>query len=193
MIETQLFEGTNIHLTAVEPEQDAAVESAWTQDLDYIRKAYWLKIAMPLTAYQLKKAYEDEQKETSGSGNSFQFSVRIKDEDQLIGFVKFFNIEWTNGNGFIQVAFCDEQTEEKYGKEVLMLGMRYVFCELNLKHLITVVPGYEEKTIALHEQQGFTREVCQRGAIYANGRYWDRYFLGCLQEEWAVQQMEAKN
>ena len=35
MIGTQLFESTDIHLTAIDPEKDAVLESAWMHDLSF--------------------------------------------------------------------------------------------------------------------------------------------------------------
>ena len=46
------------------------------------------------------------------------------------------------------------------------------------------VPEYNEGASALIQKFGFTQEICRRSALERDGRRWDLYVFGLLQEEW---------
>ncbi len=189
MMNKQLFKGPMIHLAAIDPVKDGAVEAGWTYDFDYARDLRSGPVR-PLGALELKKRYDDLAKK-SDQGNQFYFSVRRNDDDRLIGFVRFPSIFWTHSAAIFALSFADNDLLICFGAEVIELALCYAFRELNLYRVETVLPSYKVEAIALFEQEGFLMEVRRRAAIYRDGRAWDELHFGILQEEWKIREEEA--
>ena len=65
--------------------------------------------------------------------------------------------------------------------------LRFAFAELNLFRVSALVPEYNEGAIALLKKFGFRQEVCRRKSLERDGRRWDLYVFGLLNEEWRNQ------
>ena len=180
----QFFEGEHIQLTAPDAERDAEIESKWTHDPDYLRLLS-ADPAKPLSPSQVKKKYEEIDKETEKSRDAFNFAIRLREGDRLIGFIRVFDILWTHGGGRLQLGIGDPADRcHGYGREALNLVLRYAFDELNLHRLSATT--FEYNTGALHflERAGFTIEVRRRQAVNRDSRRWDVIALGLLRDEW---------
>jgi RimJ/RimL family protein N-acetyltransferase len=62
--------------------------------------------------------------------------------------------------------------------------LRFAFAELNLYRVTAIVAEYNEGAIALLHKFGFVQEVCRRKSLERDGRRWDLYIFGLLNEEW---------
>ena len=185
----QLFEGGLITLAPLDPDRDAAIKSKWTHDPEYLRLIS-VDPARPLSPGQVKKKYEDLEKEADKSHTMFNFAIRTKADDRFIGFVRLFRIEWTHGGGALQLAIGDRDDRGKgYGTEALRLIMRYAFDELNLHRLSAETFEYNAGALRFLERAGFRVEVRRRQAIQRENRRWDVLMLGLLSDEWARQSM----
>jgi RimJ/RimL family protein N-acetyltransferase len=189
MMYKQLFKGPMVHLAAVDPERDGAVEASWTYDLDYARDLR-LGPVRPLGAPELKKRY-DEQAKKAALGSQFYFGIRRNEDDELVGFLRFPNVFWTHAAAIVVLAFADAGILSRYGAEVLGLALCYAFRELNLYRIETILPAYKVEAIALFEGAGFLMEVRRRAAIYRDGRAWDLLHFGILRDEWKTREEEA--
>ena len=190
MIETPLFNGPNIHLAAIDPEKDGAVEAAWTYDLDYTQ---WVtdKPARPLGALALKKHHEELQKKAEDSQNQMYWAIRRTEGDELIGFIRIPIVFWSHANAIVHLAFGSTQNLAQFGREALEMVLRYGFTELNLYRMETALPEYREDARALFEQAGFLLEVRRRKVFFRGGKYWDALHYGMLCHEWqALHQAE---
>jgi len=185
----QLFQGPMIHLAAIDPEKDGAVEAGWTYDLDYARDLR-SGPARPLGALELRKHYDDLAKKAE-HGNQFHFAIRRNEDDELIGFVRFPNIFWTHAAAIFCLAFSDAAILARFGSEAIELTLCFGFRELNLYRMETILPAYKVEAIALVEGAGFLMEVRRRAAIYRDGRSWDVLHFGLLQDEWKARELEA--
>lgn len=183
MIETPLFTGPNICLTAIDPEKDAAVEAGWTYDLDYVQ---WVteKPARPLGALALKKHHEEQQKKAEDNGNQIYWAVRRSEDNELVGFVRIPVIFWSHANAIVYLSFGTAETLTQYGREALELALTYGFTELNLYRMETALPSYRTDAAGIFEQAGFVLEVRRRNAFYRAGQYWDALHYGILRREW---------
>ncbi len=94
----QFFEGKRIQLTAPDADRDAEIESTWTHDPDYLRLLS-ADPARPLSPAQVKKHYEEVEKEAEKSHDTFNFAIRLRDGDRLIGFIRVSDILWSHGSG----------------------------------------------------------------------------------------------
>ncbi len=189
MLRTQLFEGPNLRLTAVDPEQDAKIEAAWTYDLDYTQQLMGAP-ARPLGALEVKKRHEDDQKHADESHSQFFFAIRLKEGNQLAGFVRFPFIFWMHSTAWLRLAIADPAILARFGREALDMAMVYGFRELNLYRLETTLAAYQKEMIALFDSAGFLMEVRRRQVFYRNGQYYDALHFGLLQEEWKQQAAE---
>ena len=186
-IQTQLFDGQEICLGPIDHEKDPEIESKWTHDSEFMRLME-ITPARPLSAAMIKKQYEKLEKQVEEEKNIFHFMIRAKADDRLIGKASIQRIEWTNGNGFIQIGIGSVEDRRKgHGSQALQMLLRFAFAELNLFRVSATVPEYNEGAIALMRKFGFVQEVCRRSALERDGRRWDLYVFGLLKDEWQTQ------
>ncbi|MGQ0603382.1 MAG: GNAT family N-acetyltransferase [Anaerolineales bacterium] len=180
----QLFEGEHIRLGAFEVEKDAEVISRWTHDLGYGRLTS-PKPARPLSPAQVKKQLEEHAKEVREKRNRFDFAIRTKADERLVGTAQIDSLEWNHGHAWLHLSLGDAADRGKsYGGDALKLLLRYAFHELNLYRLSTDCFEYNPRGLKFLEQHGFSVEVRRRQAIHRDGRRWDELRLGLLREEW---------
>lgn len=186
-IQTQLFEGLDIRFGPIDHEKDPEVESKWTHDSEFMRLMD-TNPARPLSAAMIKKQYEKLEKQLQEEKNLYHFMIHLKADDRLIGKAVIQWIEWTNGNGFLRLGIgAAEDRRKGYGTQALQMLLRFAFAELNLYRVTAAVPEYNEGAIALLQKFGFVQEVCRRKSLERDGRRWDLYIFGLLNEEWRNQ------
>lgn len=186
-IQTQLFEGRAIRFGPIDYEKDPEIESKWTHDSDFMRM-YEINPARPLSAAIIKKQYEKLEKQVEEDKNLYQFMIRAKEDDRLIGRAAIQWIEWTNGNAWLHLGIGSVQDQRKgYGSQALGMLMRFAFAELNLFRLSARIPEYNPAAIALFSKFGFVEEIRRRQALDRDGRRWDLIVFGLLNSEWQSQ------
>lgn len=179
-----LFVGKLICLAPVRPEQDAEVESRWTHDAGYLRM-FGYKTIRPISSAQVKKVYEELDRQGDQGKNKFYLAIRLLPDERLVGFAKIYSIGWTHGAARMQLGIGDPADRGKgFGGEALRLLLRYAFEELNLYRLTAAVPEYNQPALRLFEKAGFRVEVCQRQLLHRDGRRWDMLGLGLLRRDW---------
>lgn len=190
-IKDQLFTGKLIFLAAIDHANDPQVETRWTHDSGYMRLLYSEPLR-PLSPAQLKKNYEAIEKEMEGRG-LFHFTIRSRQDDRLLGFIRLFWVDWANGNGNVRLGIGDPEDRRKgYGSEALQLLMAYAFTELNLHRLSAMVAEYNQAGVDFFLKAGFLEEVRRRQAQNRDGRRWDVIHYGILRPEWERAQQEGQ-
>ena len=183
-IQTQLFEGQDIRFGPIDHEKDPEIESKWTHDSDYMRMLE-TGPARPMSAAMIKKQYEKLEKQIEENKNIYQFMIRAKSDDRLIGKAVIQWIEWTNSNGFLRLGIgAAEDRRKGYGTQALQMLLRFAFAELNLFRVTALVPEYNEAALALLKKFAFVQEVRRRSALERDGRRWDLYVFGLLGDDW---------
>jgi len=183
-IQTQMFESQDIRFGPIDHEKDPEVEAKWTHDSEFMRLME-TNPARPLSAAMIKKQYEKLEKQIEEDKNLYHFMIRAKADDRLIGKAVIQWIEWANGNGFVRLGIGSADDRRKgYGSQALQMLLRFAFAELNLFRASAIVAEYNEGAIALLHKFGFTQEVCRRKSLERDGRRWDLYVFGLLNEEW---------
>jgi RimJ/RimL family protein N-acetyltransferase len=186
-IQTQLFEGQDIRFGPIDHEKDPEIESKWTHDSEFMRMMETTP-ARPMSAAMIKKQYEKLEKQIEEDKNLYHFMIRAKADDRLIGKAVIQWIEWANGNGFLRLGIGAEDDRHKgYGTQALRMLLRFAFAELNLFRVSAMVPEYNEGALALLKKFGFVQEVCRRKSLERDGRRWDLYVFGLLNDEWRNQ------
>jgi RimJ/RimL family protein N-acetyltransferase len=186
-IQTQLFEGSDIRFGPIDHEKDPEIEAAWTHDSEFMRLME-TGPARPLSAAMIRKQYEKLEKQAEEDKNLYHLMIRLKADDRLIGKAAVFRIEWANGNGFLRLGIGAAQDRRKgYGTQALRMLLRFAFAELNLFRVTVNVAEYNAGAISLLQKFGFVQEVCRRKALERDGRRWDLYTFGLLNDEWQKQ------
>ena len=182
-IEQQLFEGENIRLGPIDFDKDPEVESRWTHDLSYLRTLS-RDLARPLSQAQLKKKYEAIEKGME-EHNLIYYTIRRKDDNGLLGFIRLFWIEWSHGAAQLQIGIGDAaERGQGYGSQALRLILRFAFEELNLYRLTAVVGEDNPRGVNFFQKFGFVEEVRRRQALLRDGQTYDLLMLGLLKDEW---------
>ena len=182
-IEQQLFEGETIRLGPIDFDKDPEVESRWTHDLGYLRML-GRELARPLSQAQLKKKYESIEKGME-EHNLIYYTIRRKEDNHLLGFIRLDWIEWTHGAASLKMGIGDAQERGKgYGSQALRLFLRFAFDELNLYRLTAMVGEDNQQAVAFFQKFGFVEEVRRRKALLRDGQTYDLLMLGLLKDEW---------
>jgi RimJ/RimL family protein N-acetyltransferase len=151
-------------------------------------RLYDIEPARPMSPAMVKKKYEKLEKDIEESKNMFYFAIRAREDDRLLGKAIISRIEWSNGNGWIELGIGSADDRRKgYGAQALQLLLRFAFAELNLYRVTARVQEYNEAAIALLKKFGFTEEARRRQALDRDGRRWDLLVFGLLKDEWANQ------
>lgn len=184
----QLFEGEHIRLTALDVEKDAEVIARWTHDPDYGRLTS-TQPTRPLSAFQVKKALEEQVKDAREKRQRFDFAIRLKAatpaNERLVGLATIEGIEWTHGHGWLNLSLgAAADRGMGYGGEALKLVLRYAFHELNFYRLNVRCGEDNARGTAFLQRHGFEIEVRRRQALYRGGERWDELRLGLLREDW---------
>lgn len=183
-IQTQLFESQDVRLGPIDYDKDPEIESKWTHDSEFMRLME-TSPARPMSAAIVKKQYEKLEKQIEEDKNLYHFMIRAMTDDRLIGKAVIQWIEWTNGNGMLRLGIGAADDRRKgYGTQALQMLLRFAFAELNLYRVTAIVAEYNEGAIALLHKFGFVQEVCRRKSLERDGRRWDLYIFGLLNEEW---------
>ena len=183
-IQTQLFESQEVRLGPIDYDKDPEIESKWTHDSEFMRLME-TSPARPMSAAIVKKQYEKLEKQIEEDKNLYHFMIRARTDDRLIGKAVIQWIEWTNGNGMLRLGIGAADDRRKgYGTQALQMLLRFAFAELNLYRVTAIVAEYNEGAIALLHKFGFVQEVCRRKSLERDGRRWDLYIFGLLNEEW---------
>ena len=185
-IQTHLCEGLSIVFGPIDHEADAEIDSRWTHDGEFMRLME-LKRVLPMSPALVRKQYEKIEKEIDENHNLYYFTIRLKADERLIGKAVLEWIEWTNGNGWVNLGIGAADDRRKgYGTQALRMLLRFAFAELNLFRVSALVPAYNEGMLALLRKFGFVEEVCRREAIERDGKFWDLLSFGLLKSEWEV-------
>lgn len=179
---TTLFSGSFVRLTAPRSLAEAEVLARWTHDSEFARLLD-SGANRPLAAPDLIERYSDFKPEVAA--DNFLFFVRPLAEETLLGFMTLEDIVWRNGNAWVGIGLGERAYWNRgYGTEAMRLISRYAFEELDLHRLSLTVFEYNPRAIRSYQKAGFVEEGRFRGYVARDGRRWDLVFMGLLREDW---------
>ena len=186
---TNLFQGKLIRLTAEEPEVAAKSFARWNRDTEYYR----LLDMDPARLFSVKKIKEwiekDLEKEPS---KEFFFHIRTLQDDRLIGFIGLFSDNWFHGDCWVGIGIGERDCWGKgYGTDAMHTILRYAFTELGLHRVTLGVFEYNQRAIRSYEKAGFKLEGRERQRLRRDGELADILIMGVLREEWLASQVPA--
>lgn len=189
MIGKSLFIGDQIEWTALDPEKDAEMLSAWTTN-QYFSSQLFRKPARPYAVHEVKKKVKEDLKEADDKRNAYYFALRKKGTKEMVGLLKFGLSHVSLQMANIYLFFSSRESLNQYGAEVMGMAMRYGFMELSMHRLWIGLPGYLVDEINLYESAGFLRESQFREASFHEGKFYDLLGYSLLKPEWKKKQQE---
>ncbi len=178
---TNLFEGRLVRLTAEDPNILAEAFARWGRNSTFSR----LLDSDPSRLWSEKKNKEWFEKGLDKDSTTPFFSIRSIADDKLIGFIGAWGLSWQHGDTFFAIGIGEEDFWGKgYGTEALQLFLGYTFREMNLRRVSLNVFGYNPRAVRSYEKCGFKIEGRVRQAILKEGERWDVIYMGILREEW---------
>ena len=185
-MDTPLFQGELVRLTAVDPEKDSGAFSRWSGDSEYWR----LLASDPAFMFSPQKSKEWLEKTLKeDEQNLFMFMIRRLEDDRLIGEVGLDGVQWNQGDTFIGIGLGERDFWGKgYGTDAMRVILRYAFNELNLHRVSLNVFEYNRRALRSYEKVGFKVEGRARKFLCREGKRWDLIFMGILREEWEKEQ-----
>jgi RimJ/RimL family protein N-acetyltransferase len=176
---TQLFNGELVRLSAPDSDTDPEVTTKWWRDTEFAR----LLDNDPAMLRSGRK--EKEQLEELLKEDPFFFRIRTRSDDRLIGFIGLFDVNWAQGNAWVGLGIGERDCWGKgYGTDAMRIILRYAFTELNLHRVTLGVFEYNSRAIKSYEKAGFVVEGRVRQEMAREGRRWDVLYMGILREEW---------
>ncbi len=183
MFEEEIMAGKWIHLTEIDPDEDAAIEAAWTQDARYRLLMEYDK-PRGYTPAEMKKHYETHLQDSDAHRKEFYFGIKANSDNRLAGVFTIPGVEWSNRVLHFHVGFGDALDLQNWGPEAFKLALGYIFGELNM-HLATIhVPQFCEGMVEVVEEAGMTLTARRREVIFYNGRYWASLNFSLLRPAW---------
>jgi RimJ/RimL family protein N-acetyltransferase len=179
-----MFESSLINLAPIDYEKDAEIESRWTHDLDFVRRL-GARPARPLSLAQVKKRYEKIEKEMEEKKSGYYFTIRLRDDDRMVGFAQILLIDWSHGSGSMMIGIGDpHDRNQSYGTQAMRLLLNLAFNELNFHRLGASILEDNPDGLRFLKKFGFVEEVRRRQAVLRQGKRLDVIHLGLLQAEW---------
>jgi RimJ/RimL family protein N-acetyltransferase len=179
-----LFEGELVRLTAAVSEDTPERFAAWSNDAEYLRLVS-IRPALPTTISAMRHEVDEYIESEEIEHDVFEFLVRPRADDRLIGFVALSHIRWNNGDAMLSISIGDRAYWGRgYGTDAVRVLLRFAFTELNLHRVTLGVFEYNERARRAYEKAGFVVEGRVRAHLQRDGRRWDNIYMGILREEW---------
>ncbi len=173
-----LFVGELVRLAAPNPDADAEAGARWSLDTEFHRLGDD-GLAYPKSATQVRERMERDK------DGSFDFAIRLRQDDRLIGGIGVWIASWAHGEGWVGIGIGERDCWGKgYGTEAMRLILRFAFDELNLQRVSLGVYAHNPRAIRSYENAGFRREGLVRSDCHRDGQRWDTVFMGILRDEW---------
>jgi RimJ/RimL family protein N-acetyltransferase len=188
-MDTELFKGELVRLTAEEPQVLAETFARWNRDSEYHR----LLDNDPASQWSARQMKAWIEKDTQGDNPTagYFFQIRALAEDKLIGFIGLGGIRWPHGDAWVGIGIGERDYWGKgYGTDAMRIVLRYAFTELNLHRVTLDVFEYNPRGVRSYEKAGFKLEGRERGLVQREGRHYDAFCMGILRDEWLAAQAE---
>jgi ribosomal-protein-alanine N-acetyltransferase len=117
-------------------------------------------------------------------GLILKWGIARRTDDQLIGSVTLFNLDFNHRRAEIGYALGRDHWGKGYMNEALQALFAYAFDVLNLHRIEADVDPRNTASIKTVERLGFKREGYLRERWQVNGEIQDAFFYGLLRPEW---------
>jgi RimJ/RimL family protein N-acetyltransferase len=114
---------------------------------------------------------------------SIDFAARTIADDRLVSGIGLWT-STTRRNAQLGLSiYRQDDWGLGYGREMIVLALRYAFNELNLHRVWLTTSAFNERALKLYEKLGFRHEGRGREHLLLDGRRWDIVYMGMLRDE----------
>jgi RimJ/RimL family protein N-acetyltransferase len=157
---------------------DAPAYAAWVNDP---RVRPFLNRPWPASVDDERRRVES----LIGAPDAVGFSIRIRDDQRLIGRSAIRGIHHVNRCGTFTIFIGDPDCWGRgFGTEATALTTVYAMDLLNLNRLELEVFAYNPRALRCYEKLGFQKEGVRRDAKFHEGGYHDAVVMSILAREW---------
>ena len=184
-MDSHIFLGELVTLTAVDPEEFGTLYAQWTRDSEFLQ-LFDSDAPLPRDP---KRTHEwlRQEAEKARPGN-FEFVIRRRDNAQIIGVTALSHAYSPHRNAWFAIGLGERELWGRgYGSDAMRLVLGFGFRELNLHRVNLNTFDYNPRAIRAYEKIGFVHEGRVRGALRREGRRMDIVFMGLLRAEWENQ------
>ncbi len=122
--------------------------------------------------------------------NQFNFEIKDKKNDKLIGHCGLHYISWTNRTAEFGIYIGNiDYRGRGYGSDALNTLIKYGFEELNMNRIWCEVYSNND-ALQIYKHLGFNEEGVLRQTYYSEGEYWDSHILSMLKEEYLARRVK---
>ena len=177
-----IFEGDRIRLTTI-ANDDLPQFAAWLSDFS-LQRLVNPGMSFPHDVDDLLNPEGWFQADLRNE-KSRMFAVRTQIDDTFIGTCGIIGMNMFTRCAEIGINIAHPDYRGRgYGREIMLLTMRYGFEQLNLNRINLRVMGFNTRAIRLYERLGFKHEVTERELLFHDGNYFDQLRMGILRTEW---------
>jgi RimJ/RimL family protein N-acetyltransferase len=175
------WRGERIRLRAVEERDlDALLKPTGEYDTELDR--YEDAVGFPLSP---ERERDNLRKLVRRVGKDDFLFLYIEDlEGNVVGHINSFDCSRRNRTFKYALAIEQPFWRRGYGREAVMIFLRFFFRELGYQKCTALVYSFNERSIRFHEGIGFRFEGRLRNMVFSNGEYFDELYFGITRAEW---------
>ncbi|WP_407400202.1 GNAT family N-acetyltransferase [Treponema sp.] len=169
------LKGNRIYLSPMTPE-DALRYTEFLNDLEVTR-------GLVMSGANVTVDGERSWLSTQSSSNQ-DYSIIDLASEKLIGSVGLDSIDSLNATAELGIVIGDKDYWNKgYGAEAITLILDYGFRRLNLHSVFLHVYSFNERAVHCYERIGFKKAGVLRQQVQRGGKFYDRYIMDILADE----------
>ncbi|MBM7619646.1 RimJ/RimL family protein N-acetyltransferase [Bacillus tianshenii] len=130
------------------------------------------------------RQWTEAESEKGWDGHHFRLAIENFD-GELVGSISTDKCDPRHGTFSYGVSVFREYWKKGYASDAVRIVIRYFFDELRYQKVNANVYSFNEGSIRLHKNLGFTEEGRLRSMVYTNGHYHDMLVFGLLKDEFA--------
>lgn len=151
---------------------------------EYTRFLNDLEVSRGLTLSGFNVTVDGERQAIAQISKGHDYSIIDIKTEKLIGTVGLDNIDSLNDTAELGIFIGDKDYWNKgYGTEAIKLILDFGFRRLNLHNIMLHVYSFNERAIHCYEKIGFKKAGCLRQSTRRGGKYYDRYLMDILPQE----------
>jgi RimJ/RimL family protein N-acetyltransferase len=176
---TAFIAGSQVYLRPLERADLNERYLSWLNDPEVTK--YLETGTFPTTMQDLERFYTD----VTSSKQQVIFAIADAKSDEHIGNVKLGPIHWVHRSATFGILIGDKKSWGRgIGLEATRLAVEYGFERLNLRRIDLGVYADHDSALRCYEQAGFKIEGRMREALFRQGEYKDRVWMGLLRSEY---------
>lgn len=171
------IEGKRVYLSPMNVE-DTEIYTKWMNDEKVTDNLGTTNMLMTLYG-------ERSWIESVNNSGKLQFSIILKENDEVIGNIGFNKIDPIFQNAEIGIFIGEEENRGKgYGTEALKLIIKYGFENQNLNNIMLRVVETNELAIGAYKNAGFKEFGRRRKSFYKKGNLYDEIYMEILKDDY---------